>query len=448
MLPKMTLAWLAIYWGGLIAAFGSTPVFALLVYLFEYYLRPALHWWGKDLPSWRYSLIASLVVVVTYVTGKSKLPELRPSKNPAMRWLILFGAIMLLVTPIAVNLQESIDASLVFWKMIALYAFIIAILRTEWAFNAFVTMHIAGAAWWGWEAWTDPERDASRLLNVGSSDTLNDNQAAGHLLTVLPFVMLFALTAKDRRLRWFAMVAGAFIVNVFILCNSRGATVGLVVALIATLLLARSGHRIRMAGVSVVVAAAFLFLADPEFITRQLTTLNYEQESTAQGRLSNWGSGVRLLSDYPFGAGGYGYNELSPIYAPQITGGRSTGKVSPHNTWILIAAEWGIAGFIAYLGFIGATFRLLHRVRAECTDDITFYRSLAIEIGLIGTLAAGTFSDRLYGESIYWLCALAVVVYRIHRDRLETSPVVATDSPADAWSAPGRAAFGPAARTA
>jgi putative inorganic carbon (hco3(-)) transporter len=445
---KMTLAWLAVYWGGLIAAFGSTPVYGLLVYLFEYYLRPALHWWGKDLPNWRYSLIASLVVVVTYVTGKSKLPELRPSQNPAMRWLILFGGIMLLVTPIAVNFQESLDASLMFWKMIALYAFIIAILRTEWAFNAFVAVHIFGAGWWGWEAWNDPERDASRLLNVGSSDTLNDNQAAGHLLTVLPFVMLFALTAKDRRLRWLAIVAGVFIVNVFILCNSRGATVGLVAALAATLLLARSGHRLRMAGVSVVVAAAFLFLADPEFITRQMTTLNYEEESTAQGRLSNWGSAMRLLADYPFGAGGYGYNELSPKYAPQVTDGRATGKISPHNTWILIAAEWGVAGFIVYLGFIAATFRLLHRVRAECTDDITFYRSLAIQIGLIGTLAAGTFSDRLYGESIYWLCALAVVVYRIHRDQRETSTPLAVERSADECSTQERQAFGPAARTA
>ena len=419
-MPKMTFLWLALYWGGLAASFTATPVYGLLVYLFEYYLRPSLHWWGDDLPQWRYSLIVSLVVVLSYAMRSSMLPQLRPSANPAFKWLLGMGAIMLFVTPFAINVTESWDSTVMFLKFIALYVFIIAILRTEWAFNAFVAVHVAGAGWWGWEVYRDPQRDASRLLNVGSSDTLNDNQAAGHLLTVLPFVVLFIFTIKDWRLRLLALVAGTFTINTFVLCNSRGATVGLVVALVATFLLARRGHRFRMAGATIGVAAAFVVLADPEFITRQMTTLNYQEESTAQSRISNWHSGLRLIRDYPLGAGGYGYNELSPVYAPEVTGGRSTGKISPHNTWVLVAAEWGILGFIVYISFIVSTFRLLHRIRAECTDTATYYRSLAIQIGLIGTFTAATFSDRLYGESIYWLCALAVVAYRIHRDQMQS----------------------------
>jgi hypothetical protein len=416
----MTLAWLAIYWGGLLASIANTPVYGLAIYLFEYYLRPSLHWWGKDLPEWRYSLIVSVVLAASYFMRRDALPDLRPSKNPALKWLLAFGSIMLLVTPMAVNVAESWDAAEMFWKFIILYGFIVAIVRTEWAFNLFVAMHVAGAGWWGWEAYLDPKRDASRLLNVGSSDTLNDNQAAGHLLTVLPFALLLIANVKDKRLRLLALVALPFIINVFILCNSRGATVGLVVALASTLLLARSGHRFKMALAGVGVVAAFLVLADPEFIARQQTTLDYQEQTTAQGRLSNWHAAMGLIADYPFGAGGYGYNELSPIYAPSIIAGRTTGKISPHNTWVLITAEWGIPGIIVFLCFIGTTFRLLHRIRSECVDNASYYRSLAIQIGLIGTLTAATFSDRLYGESIYWLCALSVAAYRIHRHEVES----------------------------
>ena len=414
-MPKMTIAWLILYWGGLFLSFVS-PVYGLVVYLFEYYLRPYLHWWGNDLPNWRYSLIVSVVVLVTYFMKRSDLPEQRFKDNPALKWLLLFGFNMLFVLPMAVNSAESQEAMWFFWKLIALYAVIIAVLRTEWAFNAFVAMHIGGAAWWGWEAYQDPKRDAGRLLNVGSSDTLNDNQAAGHLLTVLPFILLFLFFAKDKKQRALALVAGPLVINTFILCNSRGATIGMLVALACTLMFAKSGHRMRMAAAGVGVLGMFLLLADSQFIIRQQTTLHYEEEATAQGRINNWRSAGQLLRDRPWGAGGYGYNELSPVYAADITSERTTGKISPHNTWILVSTEWGIQGLFLFLAFIGSTFRLLHRIRRETTDQTAYYRSLAIQIGLIGTLAASTFSDRLYGESIYWLCALAIVAYRMHQN--------------------------------
>ena len=422
-MPKMTIAWLVVYCGGLVASFVS-PVYGLLVYLFEYYLRPGLHWWGSDLPRWRYSLIVSIVIAVSYVMTRTNLPEQRIKENPALKWLLLFGVNMLFVTPFAVNLVESWAMVTAFWKMIALYAFIIAIVRTEWAFNAFLAMHIAGAGWWGWEAYLDPERQAGRLMSVGSADTLNDNQAAGHLLTVLPFVLLFVLRVKDKRLKALAIVAGPLIVNTFILCNSRGATIAMLVALSCTLVLAKKGHRKRMALAGAGVLAMFFFLADSQFITRQQTTLNYEDESTAQGRLSTWGAGLRLLRDRPIGAGGYGFNHLSPIYSPEVTAGRNTGRVSPHNTWILVGTEWGIQGFALFLCLLGSTFRLLHRIRRETTDVDMYYRSAAIQVALIGTLTAATFSDRLYGESIYWMCALAVVLYRMHLNA--EAPVVVT----------------------
>jgi O-antigen ligase len=232
----------------------------------------------------------------------------------------------------------------------------------------------------------------------------------------VPFVLLFAFLVKDKRLKALAIVAGPFIINTFVLCNSRGAMIGMVVALLFTLLLSKRGHRKRMVYAAAAVVVMFFMLADQQFIARQQSTLHYEDEATAQNRISNWGSGYELLKDYPLGTGGYGFNQLSPIYAPAVAGARDNGRVSPHNTWILVASEWGVQGFILFICFVGSTFRLLHRVRRETTDQMTYYRSLAVQIGLIGTLAASTFSDRLYGESVYWLCGLAVVTFRIHQN--------------------------------
>ena len=435
-MPKMTIAWLLTYWGFLFASFVN-PVYGLVVYLFEYYLRPTLHWWGKGIPDLRYSLLASVVALATYFMNRSQLPDQPIKNNPALKWFLAFGINMLFVHAIAVNPEENLLSITLFWKLIALYALIIGVIRTDWAFTAFAAMHVAGAGWWGWEAYTDPKRSAGRLMNVGSSDTLNDNQAAGHLLTVLPFALFLAFFIKDKKIRGLAILAAPLIVNTFILCNSRGAMVGMVVALAFTLILSKKGHRKRMVLASAGVVFLFFMLADRQFIDRQKSTVNYEEQATAQNRISNWHAGMALLKDYPLGAGGYGFNHLSPIYAGEVAAARENGRISPHNTWILISSEWGIQGFIMFLGFIGSTFGMLHRIRKETKDEMAYYRSLAIQIALIGTLAASSFSDRLYGESIYWMCALAAAAFRIHQNS------VAVAEPA---AEPARAPFREPAR--
>jgi O-antigen ligase len=321
---------------------------------------------------------------------------------------------MFLVTPLAVDMQASWDATVQFLKFLAFYGLVIGTLRTRAAFDAFAAMHIAGAAWWGWEAFLDPKRSQSRLLNVGSSDTLNDNLASAHLLTVLPFVFVYLFTAEDKRLRALALVAMPLVVNLMILCNSRGGIVGLVVAMAAAFVLAKHGHRSRLVGGLVAMVLSFLMLADPEFIMRQQTTLNYKSEGTAVERVSSWQGGLELIKDYPYGAGGKGFAELSPRYIPAVVAANYGEKRAPHNTYVLVASEWGIQGLVLYLGLIGSTFVMLHQIKKRSQPkDGYFYRAFAIQVGLIGTLTASTFSDRFYGESFYWMCALTVVLFRV-----------------------------------
>ena len=85
----------------------------------------------------------------------------------------------------------------------------------------------------------------------------------------------------------------------------------------------------------------------------------------------------------------------------------------PDNTYIQVAAEWGIQGFLLFCGLIGYTFVILHRIRRECVStDRAYFTSLAIQLGLIATLVSAFFSNRLYGESIYWLCGMATALTR------------------------------------
>jgi hypothetical protein len=69
-----------------------------------------------------------------------------------------------------------------------------------------------------------------------------------------------------------------------------------------------------------------------------------------------------------------------------------------------------------------ATLWMLHRIRKRMPANTWYvYRSLTVETALIGTMAAGLFSSRGYGESIYWMCALAFALYRMQSTELENA---------------------------
>jgi putative inorganic carbon (hco3(-)) transporter len=299
-------------------------------------------------------------------------------------------------------------------KLILLYILIPVAIRTPAHFNTFSAVNIAGATYWGYKAWDDPERRMGRLKNVGGPDSQNENEAAAHLLTVIPFVAVYALSVKRRALQGLLAVCGAFIVNVFILCNSRGATLGLLMMGCAAIVFAGKGRRLKLIGVTVGALLALFVLADHRFIERQQTTIEH-RDASAQGRLESWKAGVEVIRDYPMGGGGRAFHILSPRYIPGIVERHDGEERSVHSTYLQLGAEWGIQGVILWMGFLAATMLMLWKARTRAKGEPWFfYRFMAIELSLIGTLVYAVFGNRLYGESLYWMCALAVALQRMH----------------------------------
>jgi putative inorganic carbon (hco3(-)) transporter len=250
---------------------------------------------------------------------------------------LALGAVMLVVTGgFAVNRSVSWEWSVQWMKMAIIFPLLIfGAVRDRKAFNAVLVAHMLGAFWWGWDAWNDPKREAGRLVGIGSGDTEDDNAAAAHLLTVLPFTLILLLTEKNKRIRIPALVAAPFVINTLILCNSRGAIVGVAAALMASVVLIRTGYRMRIAGAGVAVMVAFFALADQQFISRQQTTTQ-ATDGSSQERLASWRGGMNLALDRPFGAGGRGFHLLSPIYIADIVANHDGELRAPHNTYVMV----------------------------------------------------------------------------------------------------------------
>ena len=420
------VVWLALFAISLLGAWFN-PVYGLFGYLLEYFQRPALHWWGKGgaLPDLRWNFTIALVASAAYLLRRSSMTPFRRDTNVGLILLLLQAINTTIVSTWAVAPELSWHWSGQVWKLVVCYMLFSGIIRDPKTLDLAILFQIAGAAWWGWDA-LDSTRTHSRLEGIGSGDTKNPNMLAAHLVTIIPLTITFIALKRPKWMRAVALVSLPLILNLLVLANSRGGTLGLVATGAAGFVLIRNGFRRWMVIGAIAGLGALWVLADPEYLARQQTIVTPEDNS-AQTRLVLWRGSAAMLKDYPFGVGGRGFQLLSPRYVPELRDTKDGEGRSSHNTYIQVAADWGIQGFLLFVALIGYTFVLLHRIRRErASPDVIYFISLAIQLGLIGTLTSACFSVRFYGESIYWLCGLSVALYRM------TGPEVIAEHERDA----------------
>jgi O-antigen ligase len=132
----------------------------------------------------------------------------------------------------------------------------------------------------------------------------------------------------------------------------------------------------------------------------------------------------RIVSDYPLGVGARGFHVLIPKYSAELAERHQGEERAPHNTVIMVATEYGVAGIMFWLAFYAAVFWTLLKTRRLCLtagNDGLYIRTVAITVGLVGSLVASLFSDRLYSEGIYWIVSMAIAVNRVSRIEHETA---------------------------
>src|SRR5688572_33344776 len=91
------LGWLGLYCLSACLTFVN-PVFGMLGYFVEYYRRPQLQWWRRQVPDWRWNLIISVLWGVSFLLRRDSLRRLRPIRNLALPWLLSLHGLMIVVT--------------------------------------------------------------------------------------------------------------------------------------------------------------------------------------------------------------------------------------------------------------------------------------------------------------------------------------------------------------
>jgi putative inorganic carbon (hco3(-)) transporter len=400
----------------LIAASLRRPSWAVALYMLTFFAAPQLWWWGKDLPPLRYAYVSGfvLLIAILFHGGRSSMPSSgwgRIASLAAIAMVVNATIVDQLITAIP---EISFDTYLELVKFVILYFLLMAAIATRKDLTIVAVSLACGAAYIGYEITFNDRGNftAGRLENVGAPGADTANGLASVLLLLLPVIGSLWLTGTKRH-KALVMAAAPLALNVVILCNSRGAFLGLIGGGLLFLFLARGPSRKRAIRVLLLGAAAlYVLLGDPKILERFTTTFvgAEERDRSAASRFEFWAAGLNLLSDHPLGAGGGAFKFVySQRYLEDL--GSIQGRRALHNGYLTEATDWGVQGLLLKLLFVGATLAAAYRTVKRCRADGRADDAL-VGVSYIAALSSFLivcmFGSFLASEWVYWIAALLV----------------------------------------
>lgn len=184
----------------------------------------------------------------------------------------------------------------------------------------------------------------------------------------------------------------------------------------------------RQKGLIVVLALAALpvawFLMPESWTARMSTIQNYEQDSSAMGRINGWITAWNLAVDrFPIG-GGFAIVEPDVYlrYAPD-----PTILLVAHSIYFQVLGHHGFAGLALFLMIFGFAWLNGGWIVRNTKDrpDLDWARDLAAmcQVSLVGYAVGGAFLNLTYFDLPYYIVVILVVLRGLVKRELATPPI-------------------------
>jgi probable O-glycosylation ligase (exosortase A-associated) len=204
-------------------------------------------------------------------------------------------------------------------------------------------------------------------------------------------------------------------IGIAILCAigtyARTALVGFVV--VGVFLFLQSRRKIVFALVATALVIGFGATTSSSWNERIATTSDYEDESSALGRILVWKWTLDYVSEHPLGGGfnSYFINKIALPVQPGQPEAFMTGKAF-HNSYFEVLGEQGYPGLAMFVTILAITFGYLWTVirRTKKQPHMAWLRDLAMSMltSLLTLLACASFIGIGFQPVMWYLIALPV----------------------------------------
>jgi putative inorganic carbon (hco3(-)) transporter len=395
----------------LVVVGATRPFLLLLLFLVVLLTRP--HDFYPVLGRIQLAKLCAAGALALTLLSKLIQRDLSFADSPQLRWFVALSGAALLSALLSGDSAGAVASYKDgFLKIAILYVLILNLVdrpRRAVALQVTVALCVAFLGLYAFKARLTGTAviEGSRAAFVGILGDPNDLALA--LLMGVPFCYL---AWRDSR----GLVRGAFGVMLFAILaglvstQSRGGFMGFGVA---AYLLFRHKFRSRLVSAAV-MGVALVGLVTVAGLKSRATVSQTGIDASAQGRLDAWKAGGRMLLAHPLL--GVGFDRFAPYYLSYAGDVWERRPKETHNTFIKVAAEVGLLGFIPFMMLCGLSWREARRVAAaRAPPGLWRAAREALPATLAGVFTAAFFLSQSWGWFIYILMALVAAIGRIDR---------------------------------
>lgn len=342
------------------------PVLIVGWYYFLALLRPQFVWDWSLSGDVRWSLMAGLAAIAAVgLNAKRYLDRMR--LNLPMTLMIVFGLVILFSGVTARHPGVAMPWVIEYGKILAMALIACVVIEKLSYARGLVVMVAAAMAYVGWSVNRDYLFSGYELRLFENGYGGYDNNGAGLLLAVGVPMAYAAMAAGSGAWRWavrgIAVAGGLLMLHGVMLSYSRGAMVSLTAGL--AWLAIRHTPRKQAIGLVSLLVVVVLAMAGREVREEYLSTMEYQQDATAQLRFDSWRAAWEIALKNPvLGVGVRNAN----IYSENFGSDRYGRTI--HNQYLQTAADAGIPAMLLYVALLGAVMLSLHRARTRALEAL------------------------------------------------------------------------------
>jgi probable O-glycosylation ligase (exosortase A-associated) len=335
-----------------------------------------------------------------------------PFKGPPVAWLAVFMVWITLSWLMGLGPAADYEQWNKVMKILLMTLVGLALLRSKLHIFAFVwvTALSMGLLALKGGLFTVLSGGDNRVWGPPGSQISDNNEFALACVMTIPLLRFLQLQLQAGWRRhamtlWMILCAAAALGT-----QSRGALLAL--AAMGAVLWWRGQGKILTGLVLVAVGIALIAFMPEEWSARMSTMQNYEQDTSALGRISAWWTAWGVAKAHIFGAG---FNvarpelfaQYSPLYAQMGT------THAAHSIYFQVLGNHGFVGLFIFLMIWFATWRIANWLRryGKRLEETRWTEQLGamIQVSLVGYLAGGAFLSLSYFDLPYNIMCMAVL---------------------------------------
>ncbi len=209
---------------------------------------------------------------------------------------------------------------------------------------------------------------------------------------------------QARQIRWWSIIALGMTFATIALAGERLVLLlSFAILALVLLLLLKSPVKAALCVAVYVGVVAAVFLASPQIMQRQLSTITEVSSGTSSVYTRVMIAGLKVIEDNPvFGVGLKNFKAHCPQSATEAEVGNACFYIHPHQVWLHITAETGLVGAAGFLTvFVLALTPAVRLWRSWMQEPLLAGATIAVLVRLLPFTPSGNFFSN-WRESFFW----------------------------------------------